>query len=182
MKQSQALVVGNSVSRSNIDLLKLSQFEIYGCNALYRDFAPNHLIITDLPMIKEMMNTDYHSNHKVYTTPSVNQTLDRELITLPNQTDELCPSGIRAIKLAVLKHSEIYMIGLDFTDDNIYSDTPTYGNHWDFTKWIKEIEHVISRHKHTNFYRIGALKRNIAPYSNFKELNVSEFINKFYHH
>ena len=173
-------MVGNSISRQQIDLTKLTKFEIYGCNALYREFEPDHLIITDTNMIKEMMGTNYHLNHNVYTLPSVNFLIDRVLTTLPNQTDDLCPSGVRAVKLALLKHSEIYMIGMDFTNDNVYKDTPTYGDHWDFNKWIKDIEHVINKHKDLNFIRIGAQKHNIAPHSNFKEITVTEFTNKYY--
>ena len=175
MKTKQALVVGNSKSRQAIDLTQLNKFEIYGCNALYRDFTPNHLVITDLPLIKELLETKYHINHLVYTTPSVNYIVNRDLITLPNQTDELCPSGIRAVKLALLEHSKIYMIGLDFTNDNVYENTPHYSDHWDFTKWIKDLEHIINKHNNCNFYRIGAQKHNITPHSNFKEITVSEF-------
>ena len=173
-------MVGNSISRQQIDLTKLTKFEIYGCNALYREFEPDHLIITDINMIKEMMGTNYHLNHNVYTLPSVNFLIDRVLTTLPNQTEELCPSGIRAVKLSLEKHTKIYMLGMDFTNDNVYKGTPTYGDHWDFNKWIKDIEHVINKHKDLNFIRIGAQKHNITPYSNFKEITVQEFTNKYY--
>jgi hypothetical protein len=174
----KSLVIGNSISRKDIEISRLKKFEIYGCNALYRDFTPDHLITTDLKMIKEIIKSGY--KNPVYTLPSVNATVGKQFITLPNQTEELCPSGVRAVKLALEKHTEIYMLGMDFTNDNVYKGTPTYGDHWDFNKWIKDIEHVINKHKDLNFIRIGAQKHNIAPHSNFKEITVTEFANKYY--
>ena len=165
-----ALVIGNSISRKEINLDKLSGFEIYGCNA------------TDLAMIKEIIESGYNLKNKVYTLSSVNYTTENQVTTLPDQTEELCPSGIRALKLALSNHNKIYMIGMDFTNDNQYSGTPTYGDNWDFSKWLKDINRLISKYKDCDFYRIGAQKRNITPHSNFKEITVLEFTNKFYSH
>ena len=177
-----ALVIGNSVSRKDIDLHQLSNFEIYGCNGLYRDFEPNHLVATDLAMIEEIISSGYHLQNKVYTLPSVNRKIQNQVITLPNQTEEVCPSGIRALKLALIDHTDIYMIGMDFTNDNHYAGTPTYAKHWNFDKWIPTIESIIQRNQHCKFSRIGAQKRNITPHSNFKELTVQQFTHKFYSH
>ena len=178
----RALVIGNSTSRETVDLRVpwiTKQFSIYGCNALYRDFEPHNLIATDKPILQEIIDSGYHHNRKVYTLPSVNEHLGNKVITLPNQTEEVCPSGIRAVKLALEQRAEIYMLGMDFTNDNQYAGTSTYAEHWDFTKWIPTIESIIQRNSKHNFYRIGAQKRNITPHSNFKELTVQQFTQKF---
>jgi len=109
----------------------------------------------------------------------VNEYFKNQFITLPNQIEEVCPSGIRAVKLALEEHKEIYMLGMDFTNDNQYAGTPTYANSWDFDKYIPMFEHIIQRYDDRNFYRIGAQKRNLKPHSNLKELTIQQFTQEF---
>ena len=43
-----AFIIGNGKSRENFDLEQLRPHgHIYGCNALYRNFAPDYLIAID---------------------------------------------------------------------------------------------------------------------------------------
>ena len=50
-----AFVLGNGISRKHIPLEPLrAHGKIYGCNALYRDFAPDHLVAVDTKMIIEI--------------------------------------------------------------------------------------------------------------------------------
>ena len=47
---SRAFVLGNGVSRQQVDLENLKHFgPIYGCNALYRDFTPTALVAQIVP-------------------------------------------------------------------------------------------------------------------------------------
>ena len=53
-------VLGNGESRQGIKLEDLSSHGlIYGCNALYREFAPDMLISVDPAMHNEILATDY---------------------------------------------------------------------------------------------------------------------------
>ena len=59
-------VLGNGESRQEIELEDLSSHGlIYGCNALYREFAPDMLIVVDPGMHNEILTTDYIENNKV---------------------------------------------------------------------------------------------------------------------
>ena len=59
-------VLGNGESRQEIELEDLSSHGlIYGCNALYREFAPDMLIVVDPGMHNEILATDYIENNKV---------------------------------------------------------------------------------------------------------------------
>ena len=50
-----AFVLGNGVSRASIDPEQLAKLgATYGCNALYRTFAPDYLIAVDVKMILEI--------------------------------------------------------------------------------------------------------------------------------
>ena len=53
-------IIGNGESRKDFDLESLrDKGEIYGCNALYRDFSPTLLFATDQDIILEIMQENY---------------------------------------------------------------------------------------------------------------------------
>ena len=65
---SAAFVLGNGVSRLAVDLNKLKpRGRIYGCNALYREFAPDVLISTDKGIASAIQNSGYAQNNIMYT-------------------------------------------------------------------------------------------------------------------
>lgn len=59
-KSVNAFVLGNGESRSqlNLDVLK-TKGNVYGCNALYRDFTPDGLICVDSGMMQEVYDSGY---------------------------------------------------------------------------------------------------------------------------
>ena len=53
-------IIGNGEGRKDFDLESLrGKGEIYGCNALYRDFTPDLLFTTDQDIILEIMQENY---------------------------------------------------------------------------------------------------------------------------
>jgi hypothetical protein len=72
--------IGNGESRKDFDLEKLrSHGKIYGCNALYRDFTPDHLSAVDAGIMHEIYNSGYCQN---------NPTLFRDWNRLPGHMYE----------------------------------------------------------------------------------------------
>jgi len=56
--------IGNGESRKGFDLEKLRPHgKIYGCNALYRDFTPDHLSAVDAGIMHEIYNSGYCQNN-----------------------------------------------------------------------------------------------------------------------
>ena len=53
-----AWIIGNGPSRKGIDLHELDG-TTFGCNALYRDFAPSYLLSGDAGVIKEICESEY---------------------------------------------------------------------------------------------------------------------------
>ena len=49
------IVIGNGESRKNFDLDLLLDHITYGCNAMYRDWAPTNLICIDNKMLHELV-------------------------------------------------------------------------------------------------------------------------------
>lgn len=72
---NRAVILGNGPSRSliDLDLIKNNRAGIrgrlklqsYGCNALYRDFAPDFLVVTGAGITEEIANSDYCDDHIV---------------------------------------------------------------------------------------------------------------------
>ena len=58
-----AYIIGNGPSRKQIALDKLDG-TTFGCNALYRDFAPDYLLSGDATIIKEICKTGYPKDNK----------------------------------------------------------------------------------------------------------------------
>ena len=53
--KGNAYIIGNGPSRKDFDLNTLkASGQIYGCNALYRDFTPDYLFSVDAKMSKEI--------------------------------------------------------------------------------------------------------------------------------
>ena len=58
------IVIGNGESRKDLNLEILLEHTTYGCNAMYRDWNPSHLICIDNKMLHEIVESQYpKSNH-----------------------------------------------------------------------------------------------------------------------
>ena len=60
-KKKIAFVLGNGTSRKIINPVDLRPYgKIYGCNALFRTFAPDYLVAVDTKMVIEIQQAGYH--------------------------------------------------------------------------------------------------------------------------
>lgn len=157
-----AFVLGNGVSRAAVDPAVLKSLgTVYGCNALYRTFAPDVLVSTDTPISESIQNSGYSRNHVHYTRRP-----------LPNSgAIKIGPryfgysSGPVAVALAAeAQHQRIYLVGFDLGPNqfgmfnNLYADTefykkssasPTYtGN------WVKQLITIANDFKQVEFVRV----------------------------
>ena len=61
--RGNAYIIGNGPSRKGFDLNQLKPTgEIYGCNALYRDFVPDYLFSVDAKMTQEISKSKIWEN------------------------------------------------------------------------------------------------------------------------
>ena len=73
-------VIGNGTSRKNVNLDILKQHgKIIGCNALYRDFTPDHLFANDSIILHEILSSDYSKHHEVFLLKGEIQFLSEDL-------------------------------------------------------------------------------------------------------
>lgn len=196
MSKKYAFVIGNGVSRKPINLNRLKEIApIYGCNALYREFAPDYLIAVDTKMIKEITLNDYHKRHTVWTNPNnMTNQIEGLHIFKPNKG---WSSGPTALWLAS-EHSynSIYILGFDYQGvghnkeevNNIYAGTDNYKNTNDkatyYGNWTRQTMMVANNFPKIRYVRVVAegdyfVPDHLKDIQNISHITVPEFRKKF---
>jgi hypothetical protein len=183
---SNAIVLGNGKSRLNIKLNGLKSFStIYGCNALYRDFTPDHLIAVDAKMINEIIKTDYQKENLVWTNHNKLIENTEYLNFLPQHRG--WSSGPTALWLACLNnHLTIYIIGFDFYGidglvNNVYAGTFNYKQEHEpatfFGNWLFQTNQIIIDYPYVNFIIVGndKLPDNMLSHTNLMLMSIGDF-------
>ena len=181
-----AFVLGNGKSRSGLNLATLTPHgKVFGCNALYRDFAPDVLIATDPGISQEIENSGYPEYHEFYTRKP--QHKDSKLIT----KNFGYSSGPIAVTYAAMEgFRRIYLIGFDLVGhcgkhNNIYSGTanykslnsePTY-----YGNWVTQIQSIARESDSTEFIRVGTVSQHRPTEwqrHNIKFQTIDEFLSE----
>ena len=194
---NRAVVIGNGESRLgfNLNLLKnhrggllgSAAVQTYGCNALYRDFAPQFLVVTGDEIVKEIADSDYCGDHIVYAG-------SKDILDYPGKfyltpQDPSWNAGAIAAYLACFDgHRKIYLIGFDGVDTassgyNIYKGTrgyadPVYGFNENF--WVQSMMAVFTTYSDVEFVRVmpTADYRIPEPWkylANFRQIDYRQF-------
>lgn len=139
---NQACVIGNGVSRKEFDLrlifnhfgglLATQKLQTYGCNALYRDFTPDFLVVSgdNEGIVSEVASSGYCDNHIVYASAMDIQANPGKFYLVPQ--DPGWNSGTLATYMACFDgHKKVYLMGFDGQDTahynyNMYAGTPGY--------------------------------------------------------
>ena len=185
---STAFVIGNGVSRTPVPIERLKDHgTVYGCNALYRDFTPNHLIAVDEKMLKELDKTEcscpiwtYYKDHRK----------KKPYQFFPEKLG--WSSGPSALNLSTIHgHSVVYILGFDYSGidrkiNNIYAGTnnyrgkdsiPTY-----YRNWLWQTQKVIGDNPEVKFIRVideNCLGPNsFSGLGNLSHESVSSFLEK----
>jgi hypothetical protein len=185
-----AFVLGNGISRQAVDLTVLSTLgEVYGCNALYREFAPAVLVSTDEPISREIQQSGYSKTRYHYTRkPMPNSGAHK----IPQQYYGFS-SGPVAVGIAAINHNRtIYLVGFDMGPtkqglfNNVYAGTdfyrstssvPTYtGN------WVRQLLQIAKDFPKVNFIRVmGDTTANLQALDgvqNLTNIGMEDFLNR----
>jgi len=195
---SRGFIIGNGSSRKGFNLSDLVGLgEVYGCNALYRDFKPDLLFTHDSLMLSEIK--DGYDGVYVY----VDGGLARIYSSNANKPDKILPistyllmTGACATEF-MCKHtnvSEIFLLGFDLYKidgryrSNIYDGTKNYPEKKEIkerlnsiTRNLSDMSRVFLENRDKVFYRVGddlhipdswSSYTNVKPicYNRFKEL------------
>lgn len=186
-----AFVLGNGTSRKIINPYQLKEKgTVYGCNALYREFAPDHLICVDTKMIIELSEKEYQLHHNVWSnknklterTPKIN-------LMNPNKG---WSSGPTAMLLASQhNHKEIFVLGFDYvglgpqneTVNNIYAGTRNYKKPNDratyYGNWQRQTMMCANLYPKTKYYRVinnnGYIPDQLKDIPNLEHILIEDF-------
>lgn len=184
---SKAFVIGNGISRKQIDVEKLKNHgKVYGCNALYRDTSPDILVATDQGISREIENSGYPKKRPFYTR---RPNSEQGSLEIPKQWKGWS-SGPVSLALA-LDHGYriIYLIGHDFgstdkTFNNVYAGTenyraigspPTYAGNW-----VNQIKTLLDTYKKAKIIRVigesSAVVSKLNEIENYNEINIETFL------
>ena len=196
-----AFCIGNGESRKGFHIEDLRNHgEIYGANAIFRDYPVDHLVCCDRRMAMETVSQNYKG--LVYTRKDWYSFFPydnvKELPALPWPEEEKWTqsfhmgSGLHAVNLAIHRGADIVvLIGHDFWDtkgkhNNIYKGTENY---WgidhhaiDPSFWIKQFVMFFNTYPDIQFVfcqpDIGKWKRPVGwdtetfPNVQFEELRT----------
>lgn len=202
----RAVVIGNGSTRLDFDLgfimpyktgsldtnwasqRSTKRFYTYGCNAIYRDFAPDFLISTGVDITKEIADSGYCDGHVVYGNNWVLPTYPGKFTNIPQ--DPSWDGGAIAAYLAAFDgHKRVFLLGFDGNDSthsnaNIYADTDCYAPKdqiipEDF--WVRSLDIVMNTYPDTEFVRVMPTTTYRTPELwkyrlNFRTINFRQFV------
>lgn len=184
---TMAFVLGNGVSRKNIDLTQLRQHgPIYGCNALYREFVPDVLVATDRPIAAAIQQSGYAKTNTFYTRRPIE---DLGANPVPKAYFGYSSGPIATAIAAQDGHQQIYMLGFDMGPvennrfNNIYAGTEFYkstDSQPTFTgNWVKQLIRIVQDYPNTEFVRVCGQTTAPVPefykVANLKSVDIQLF-------
>jgi len=184
-----AFVLGNGKSRLNVDPRSFQERGVvYGCNALYREFAPDYLVAVDVKMVNEIIASGYHRTHQVWTNSNKGVSSKANINFFSPHKG--WSSGPTALWFASTHtYQTIYILGFDYQGaggkfNNVYADTFNYKKSTDSPtfhgNWLSQTEKVIKEFRQIKFVRViedGAFVPDQLGYQhpNLKHINYHEF-------
>ena len=162
----RAFVLGNGRSRLAINCENLKNYgTVYGCNAIYRDFLPDHLVAVDVKMVLELVENNVLDRVPVYTN------FNNRFKDIPKlnvfQPSKGWSSGPTALWLASTHgYDEIYILGFDYQGlennkkvNNVYASTPNYKKEHEpatfYGNWLRQTEMVLKEFAGVKYFRVG---------------------------
>ena len=188
-------VFGNGESRTSVDIDKLDGIKI-GCNAIYRDYAVDHLVCVDRRMVNEAIDNGANDYALVYTREDwLSQYKQfkriRAVPILPYNGTERWDepfqwgSGPYAVLLAakLCKGSTVRLIGFDLysstaTVNNVYKSTSNYDSAdkraVDPRYWIHQIGKIFEIYPRRTFTIYQELGWELPKAWNYPNVSVDK--------
>jgi hypothetical protein len=199
---NKAVVIGNGLSRNDVDLSKLighhsgllgaDTLQTYGCNAAYRDITPDFLIVTSPVICNELTDHPYRENKVVYTDHECMKANPGKFYLIPHNL--YSDAGTLALRTACFDgHTTVYMVGMEGHDTtsynyNVYAGTAGYEpvhrtkqSIIDSDKWARDKAQVMRAYDDVEFiwvtstgnYNVHASWKELP---NFSQIKVREFV------
>mgnify|MGYP001290033955 CR=1 FL=1 len=193
-----AHIIGNSKSRLDFDLnlIKYGQTggadgvksvgQTYGCNLLYKDFAPDFLVCTNRVLCKELSESEYCKDNIVFSNVKNILEFSNCFHLYPNFRQK--STGALALQLACADgHKKIFLLGMTtYTDskDNVYHSNEAYGDvhvQGANNKFVNDCANIFLLYDDVQFYYvaeyIGLMPEAYNWIPNVKEINKLQYYN-----
>lgn len=179
-----AYIIGNGPSRIGFDLYKLPQ-DSYGCNAVYRDYEPDFLIVVDRRMYTEIKDSEYLEKNIVYTNHFNMTRLGGSSHLIPENPH--MGAGTTAMHIAIHDgHTNLICLGFDCAEDgpnlNVYTGTNAYDSAETVvhqTVWGRQITQFIREHSDIQWTFVeGNIPRDILTLDNVSTMTYEQLNNK----
>jgi len=196
MVKKIAFVLGNGTSRKEINHHNFKKYgTVYGCNALFREYAPDHLVCVDTKMITEISTTQYQTKNNVWSNR--NKLTERTPGIKIMEPNKGWSSGPTALLLASQHgHKVIYILGFDYVGlgekqelvNNVYAGTKNYKGVNDratyYGNWQRQTMMCINQFPKTKYYRILKSMNDYIPdhlkdLTNLSHITVDDFAKNF---
>jgi len=179
-----AYIIGNGPSRIGFDLYKLPQ-DSYGCNAVYRDYEPDFLIVVDRRMYTEIKDSEYLEKNIVYTNHFNMTRLGGSSHLIPENPH--MGAGTTAMHIAIHDgHTNLICLGFDCAEDgpnlNVYTGTNAYDSAETVvhqTVWGRQITQFIREHSDIQWTFVeGNIPSDISTLDNVSTMTYEQLNNK----
>lgn len=195
---NRAVVIGNGQSRATFNinhllnkrsgLLGADTLQSYACNAFYREYSPDFLVVTNRSIAEEMTKTNYAANNIVYTRVDISLEFPKRFYLIPH--DPYADAGSTAAYIAAFDgHKKIYLLGCEGQhsenyNDNIYAGTNGYDAKnvtVSSEKWENNYAQIFSVYDDVDFVFVTPSGRYVTPESwkscvNLRQINFREFV------
>lgn len=195
---NRALILGNGETRLEIDMRLIAnhraglrgsnRLQTYGCNALYRDYAPDFLIATGDRIVNEIATSGYADDNIVYASGWALASYPGKFYLIPQ--DPAYNAGTIATYLACFDgHKKIFLLGFDGNDSpnynyNVYADTSAYPARRQNVSeefWIKSMSQVFKTYPDVDFVRVAPTQRFRMPepwkyFTNLRQIDFRQFV------
>lgn len=188
-----AICLGNGTSRSGYTTEKFEKTNarkilryynvMYGCNAIYRDWQPDFLVITN-QLLASKMPSDFY---EISFAPQEIMRRYKGMNLIPGASR--LDAGSAAVYLAAFHGAkQIFLYGYDGQqvpdhNNNIYAGTEFYPPESEMIKdssWIFNLKNIIQTYKDVKFYRVTGNPddsyRPLLRFNNYKPITFREFI------
>lgn len=195
---TQAIAIGNGESRLGFDLRHIAnhkagfggadRLQSYGCNALYRDFAPDFLVAVGDKIAEEIALSVYPGEHIVYAHGQHVINYPGKFYLIPQNVSY--DAGALAVYMACFDgHKKVFMLGYDSYDvygpvNNVYKDTNGYPPSTEKQSdafWTGTLLSVMTTYDDVEFVRIMPertwwIPPAIDALPNFRQINFRDFV------
>lgn len=190
-----AVIIGNGPSRLDLNLYFIShhggghqgrrRLTSYGCNALYRDMAPNFLVVTSDTIAAEVVSNDYATENIVLAHPEAILHYPKMFHLVPY--DRYWNAGAIATWLACFDgQKKIYLLGFDNQLEpgknlNVYAGTPGYQTAQSLVQdaaWIETMRDIFVAYDDVEFVWVNptTMPESWKYVPNIRQITTRQFV------